>query len=110
MKKQRIYLDTSVFGGLFDEEFKEHTEPLFERIDNDEFDIISNVTTDELRLAPQKIRMRANSIPKNAMEFVKSDVDRPNLPKDILMKVSWAKHPTPIVCTLPLRQFTMRTS
>ncbi|WP_373497661.1 hypothetical protein [Aquiflexum sp.] len=23
MKKQRIYLDTSVFGGLFDEEFKE---------------------------------------------------------------------------------------
>lgn len=30
MKKQRIYLDTSVFGGYFDDEFREFTEPLFE--------------------------------------------------------------------------------
>lgn len=32
MKKQRIYLDTSVFGGYFDSEFKEFTVPLFKRI------------------------------------------------------------------------------
>jgi hypothetical protein len=32
MKKQRIYLDTSIFGGLFDEEFKEYTEPLFKQM------------------------------------------------------------------------------
>jgi hypothetical protein len=29
MKKQRVYLDTSVFGGYFDEEFQEFTKPLF---------------------------------------------------------------------------------
>ncbi len=45
MKKQRIYLDTSVFGGLHDDEFREFTKPLFERIKNSEFEIIhSNVT------------------------------------------------------------------
>lgn len=32
--KPRIYIDTSVFGGYFDEEFKDHTIPLFERIIN----------------------------------------------------------------------------
>lgn len=37
MKKQRLYLDTSIFGGLFDKEFEEFTKPLFERIRNTEF-------------------------------------------------------------------------
>jgi len=30
--KQRLYLDTSVFGGFFDEEFAEFTKPFFERL------------------------------------------------------------------------------
>jgi len=34
MKKQRVYIDTSVFGGLYDEEFKEFTEPFFEQVKN----------------------------------------------------------------------------
>lgn len=34
--KQRIYIDTSVVGGYFDEEFKEATEMLFKRLMNDE--------------------------------------------------------------------------
>jgi hypothetical protein len=37
--KQRIYIDTSVFGGYFDEEFSEHTMPLFDRIKKDEFTV-----------------------------------------------------------------------
>ncbi len=35
--KQRIYIDTSVFGGYFDEEFSEHTIPLFDRVKDGEF-------------------------------------------------------------------------
>jgi len=38
--KQRIYIDTSVFGGHFDDEFKEHTIPLFDRIIKGEFIIL----------------------------------------------------------------------
>jgi predicted nucleic acid-binding protein len=40
VKKARIYLDTSVFGGFFDKEFEEHTKPLFERIANGEFTVV----------------------------------------------------------------------
>lgn len=51
--RQRIYIDTSVFGGHFDEEFKEHTIPLFDRIKEGEFIILySKVTQDELVKAP----------------------------------------------------------
>ncbi len=32
----RIYIDTSVFGGHFDEEFAEHTIPLFVRLKDNE--------------------------------------------------------------------------
>ena len=57
MKKQRIYLDTSVFGGLYDEEFQEYTEPLFKRIKKSEFEIIfSSITEQELENATEKIR------------------------------------------------------
>ncbi len=76
MKKQRIYLDTSVFGGLFDEEFKEFTEPLFKRIKNHEFYIIiSNVTKDELSSAPENVRKQPELIPANIIDFVKSEIE-----------------------------------
>jgi len=55
--KQRIYIDTSIIGGYFDEEFKEATIKLFERLDNDEivFDI-SDLLDLELLGAPQHVR------------------------------------------------------
>jgi hypothetical protein len=34
--RQRIYIDTSVVGGYFDEEFKEATIKLFERLEKNE--------------------------------------------------------------------------
>ena len=62
--KQRIYIDTSVFGGHFDEEFKEHTIPLFERIKEGEFIILySTVTQDELENAPEKVKELVKAAP-----------------------------------------------
>jgi predicted nucleic acid-binding protein len=82
MKKQRIYLDTSIFGGLFDEEFKEYTEPLFERIKNLEFEIIhSNVTEQELENAPEKIKATTILLPNLSTEYVKSDIETVKLAK-----------------------------
>ena len=55
--KQRIYIDTSVVGGYFDEEFKEATTKLFERLDNNEIIfIVSDLLDLELINAPQKVR------------------------------------------------------
>lgn len=43
--KQRIYIDTSVVGGFFDEEFKDATQRLFKRLENDEIKfVVSDLT------------------------------------------------------------------
>jgi len=71
MKKQRIYLDTSVIGGYFDDEFQAFTKPLFERINNKEFTVIfSTVLESELELAPEKVRSLVREIKNEDTEFV----------------------------------------
>jgi hypothetical protein len=55
--KQRIYIDTSVVGGYFDEEFKETTIKLFERLINNEIKfVVSDLLDLELLNAPQHIK------------------------------------------------------
>jgi predicted nucleic acid-binding protein len=69
--KQRIYLDTSVFGGYFDEEFDEQTVPLFNRIKAEEFIVLySTVTQDELVNAPDKIKELVKSLRFDLTEFI----------------------------------------
>ena len=71
--KQRLYIDTSVFGGHFDEEFKDHTVPLFNRIKEGEFIIIySTVTQDELENAPQKVKELVKSLKAEHTEFIET--------------------------------------
>lgn len=55
--KQRIYIDTSVVGGYFDEEFKEVTRELFKRLeDNEIIFVVSDLLDLELIGAPEKVR------------------------------------------------------
>ena len=55
--KQRIYIDRSVIGGYFDEEFKEATIKLFERLENNEIIfVVSDLLDLELINAPQQVR------------------------------------------------------
>ncbi|PKL84487.1 MAG: PIN domain protein [Ignavibacteriae bacterium HGW-Ignavibacteriae-1] len=69
--KQRIYIDTSVFGGYFDEEFSEHTIPLFDRIRNGEFILLyTSVTQDELENAPEKVKELVNSLKADYTEYL----------------------------------------
>ena len=71
--KQRIYIDTSVFGGYFDEEFKEHTIPLFDRIKEGEFIILhSIVTQDELENAPGKVKELVKSLSADLTRFIET--------------------------------------
>ena len=64
LKKLNLYIDTSVIGGYFDEEFEEETKILFESIFNNEFHVIySSITEDELIKAPEKVRLLLDSIP-----------------------------------------------
>ncbi len=55
--KQRIYIDTSVIGGYFDEEFKEATRELFKRFENNEITfVVSDLLDLELIGAPKNVR------------------------------------------------------
>jgi predicted nucleic acid-binding protein len=68
--KQRIYIDTSVFGGYFDEEFSEFTKPLFDRLQSGEFKLLfSAVTQDELSSAPDNVKELVTSLKKENTEF-----------------------------------------
>ncbi len=68
---QRLYLDTSVFGGYFDEEFAEFTIPLFERLNEGKFILLfSSVTQDELTDAPPRVRNLVIEIKAGFTEFL----------------------------------------
>jgi len=53
----RIYVDTSVFGGIFDEEFAEPSKQLFAEIDAGRFQLATSAIVEaEIEPAPEKIR------------------------------------------------------
>lgn len=55
--RQRIYIDTSIVGGYFDEEFKEATVKLFERLENNEvIFVVSDLLDIELLNAPKQVK------------------------------------------------------
>lgn len=67
----RIYLDTSVFGGYFDQEFELWTKILFDKIKKGDYKVIYSRLTDiELTPAPENVRNLAKEIPGSSIEFV----------------------------------------
>jgi hypothetical protein len=69
--KTRIYIDTSIVGGYFDDEFKEDTQSLFERVRNKEvIFIISSVLKQELSKAPENVKTLLDSYPEECFEYV----------------------------------------
>jgi len=77
---QRIYIDTSVIGGLFDMEFSKDTQPFFERVENGELKIVySEITNDELANAPFRVRKYLDELNSNYKEFVEITPEAVNL-------------------------------
>jgi predicted nucleic acid-binding protein len=71
--KQRLYIDTSVFGGFFDEEFSEFTKPLFERFQKGEFKVLfSTVTQEELTPAPDNVKKLVENLKIEDTEFLET--------------------------------------
>jgi predicted nucleic acid-binding protein len=69
--KQRLYIDTSVFGGYFDEEFSEFTTSLFDRLLCGEFKLLfSSITQDEISTAPEKVKGLVKSLKSENTEFI----------------------------------------
>lgn len=72
---QRIYIDTSVVGGYFDEEFREATIKLFERLENQEIKfVVSDLIDLELLNAPTHVK-------EHLLQYSADKFERLNSPK-----------------------------
>ncbi len=70
--KQRIYIDTSVVGGYFDEEFSADTIPFFDSVKKGEIQIIlSDLLEAELLRAPEFVKILLTEIQEENIERVK---------------------------------------
>ncbi|MDR0910224.1 MAG: hypothetical protein LBM77_10725 [Spirochaetaceae bacterium] len=68
---KRIYIDTSIVGGYFDDEFADETQALFQRLERKEvLFVISSVLKQELTLAPQQVRELLGKYSDDCFEYV----------------------------------------
>jgi hypothetical protein len=73
---QRIYIDTSIIGGYFDEEFEFYTKLFFEKVEQGKFKVIlSDLLATELNGAPEEVLKLYHSIPKTQTEYVDQTKD-----------------------------------
>lgn len=80
MMRQRIYIDTSVVGGFFDEEFEEATKKLFDRLQNNEVVfVVSDLLEVELINAPEKVANHLLAYPSERFECIELSFEAMNL-------------------------------
>jgi hypothetical protein len=69
--KPRLYFDTSVFGGVFDEEFEEVSTLLFEKVKLGQIICVySDLSETELQNAPARVKEYFEDLPKEHLQFV----------------------------------------
>lgn len=77
MLVQRIYLDTSVIGGYFDDEFRDQTRRLFDAFLRGEARmVLSTLTASELLQAPKRVRDFIGDFPSEKDIVEESDESR----------------------------------
>jgi predicted nucleic acid-binding protein len=71
MHRIRVYVDSSVFGGVHDDRFRDASRRFFRRVANGEFVVlISRLTTDEIDEAPEAVRAVLASLSPEEIEPV----------------------------------------
>ena len=81
--KQRIYIDTSVIGGCFDEEFQEWSNRLLEEfLSGQKIAVVSDITYREVELAPKSVQDKLFSIPAEHREDILTNTEVEELAKN----------------------------
>jgi len=85
MHKQRIYIDTSVIGGCFDEEFAEWLNLLIEELlTGKKITVLSRVTLDELSRGPKRVNDLIDKIPEEFIEIYEISEDSISLAQNYI--------------------------
>ena len=92
--RPRIYIDTSVFGGCFEDEFSEWSNYLMREIRKGlKVAVVSDLTRSELLGAPEKVREIFGSLPDEHVEMVYLENESTQLAQQYIReKVVGAKH------------------
>lgn len=79
---RKVYVDTSVVGGYFDEEFEFWTRIFFESVRKGEYKVvISELLTQELEFAPDAIRDFLDELPNACKQYIELSEEADNLAK-----------------------------
>jgi hypothetical protein len=71
MKKDRVYVDTSVIGGCLDEEFAEWSLAVLEMANRGEILLlVSDLLTEELQGAPEGVRELLPEVPQSSQLLI----------------------------------------
>jgi len=74
---KRIYVDTSVFGGVFDSEFEKPSQEFFDQVETKIFALVTSaVVREEIEFAPQRV--------KNFFNRMLPDAEIVNITKEAL--------------------------
>ncbi len=67
MKNKRVYVDTSVFGGVYDDEFKIASKKFFEKVEKGDFLLVTSAIVEgEIVVAPTKVVALFEQLVKHA--------------------------------------------
>ena len=84
---QRVYIDTSVIGGCLDPEFSQWSNELFTEFKSgNKIAVISDVTLDELELAPKRVQAIIKLIPDKYLEIIESNRETEQLARQYILK------------------------
>jgi len=101
---QRVYIDTSVIGGMFDEEFKFFTGIFFDRVFKNEIRlIISDLLEGELASAPDWVLEFYKSLPPDNWNLLRAQRRATDWPNNISPRQLWEGQALPTASILRLR-------
>lgn len=85
MRRTRVYVDTSVFGGTNDDEFAEATGRFLERLKRGTMLlVVSTEVLRELEFAPKPVQQAFDEIPEDCIETIAIDAETEALAKAYL--------------------------
>ena len=87
MMRLRIYIDTSVIGGCLDKEFQNASRQLIDKFKHGEMiAVISELTTLELKDAPQEVRDIIREIPEENIDYEELTEEAVNLARKYIVE------------------------
>ncbi len=87
MHRIRVYVDNSVFGGVYDEEFAEDSKRFFTKVAAGKYKVlVSDVLLKEISEAPERVQSVLTSLPTDSVEEIPITAEAEELAEEYLRR------------------------